>query len=141
MNQYIKDVLIKNGWDAKSYSYMKSEYKTRILKAYSKYTYEMTDEILEYLALFYNIKIRCQSNNLIICFNIKKSNRYRQMALDWQAEKFGVHQVIHIADLNPGYENLWMDESGGIWGDFEQYINFYGKNLCLAVETISKKLS
>lgn len=142
MNDFIRTILKQNGWDYRTYLLMREEYGKKIKKAYLKYSFPITAEMEESLSLFYNMKFRYNISfnkyvsNMLLCFDIKKSSKYKQEDLDWQAQKFGVSSVIHIADIKPGYQNIWMDESEGIWGDFENEICYYGSSLFEGIENI-----
>lgn len=142
MNDFIKTLLKQNGWDCKTFFVMKAEYIKQIRKTYDKYSFVLSSEMLEDLALFYNMKLRYEllyngwTSDMILNFNIKKSSKYTQESLDWQAKKLHVDCVIHIADINPGYQNIWLDEQGRVWGDFEQYICFYGSTIFEGIENI-----
>ncbi len=142
MNDFIRTILKQNGWSYNTYLLMRDEYEKKIKKSYLKYSFPITAEMQENLSLFYNMKFRYNIlfngyvSNMLLCFDIKKSSKYKQEDLDWQAQKFGVNSVIHIADIKPGYQNIWMDEGGGIWGDFENEICYYGSSLFEGIENI-----
>lgn len=122
---------------------MKDEYIKQIKKSYAKYSFVLSSEMLEDLTLFYNMKLRYElinkngwTSNMILRFNVKKSSMFSQESLDWQAEKLNVDCVIHIADIDPGYESIWLDEKGRVWGDYDQSVCFYGSTIFEGVENI-----
>lgn len=126
--EFVLGILKRNNWNVEMYNLNKDTYINKIRKGYSKFDFPLTDTNVTLLSVFYNmnVKYNADSRNESLSFRLKKSLKYSQQYLYQKAEKFDVKRVIHIADINPGYFMIWLDENDGIWGDYEETIYFYG---------------
>lgn len=139
MDSIIKKVLIENNWDKTNYLLMKDNYITKLRDNYSKTQNTPCLKILEDLSIFYNMKIRYETEkglNRVLFFSTKKIRQHSCMFLKEQAKKFQVEEVYYIADIDPGYYEVWIDINEGIWVDFEKEIYYYGNNLFQGVSNI-----
>lgn len=133
----ILSILKQNHWDEFNFQLMKQTYLDKLKRSYSKYDYPMKDSLLEKMILFYNMKLKFETNSdKILYFDVKKINKYRQSFLNMQAVKFSVKSVVYLGDIHPGYITVWIDEDEKVWGDYDNIIYLYGNNLYDSVENI-----
>lgn len=90
------------------------------------------------LSLFYNLTLNFSGNNKLY-FNVKKSLKYSQQFLDSLAQKASATNMIHIADRDPEYYSVFLDENGGVWQLDIQKFTYYGKPLTEGLLNIINK--
>lgn len=132
MESVIKKILIENNWNETDYVLMKDNYTIKLKKYYSKTHNIPSQKILEDLSVFYNMKIRYETKNglkRVLFFSTRKIKQHRSLFIKEQARKFQVGEVYYIADIDPGYYEVWIDNNEGVWVDFEKEIYYYGNNL------------
>lgn len=78
------------------------------------------------------MKIRYETKNglkRVLFFSTRKIKQHSSLFIKEQARKFQVGEVYYIADIDPGYYEVWIDNNEGVWVDFEKEIYYYGNNL------------
>jgi len=132
MDSNIKRKLIESEWDSVDYNLTKESRITKLLENYLKSGHIPSRKILEELSVFYNMKIKFETKRglkRILFFSAKKIRLHSCLFIEEQAKKFHVEEVYYIADIDPGYYNVWIDNNEGVWVDFEKEIYYYGKGL------------
>lgn len=136
----IKNALLENGWDKKSYFHFQDEYADQIKKKYRKKDKALPDKFVETLSMFNQMTIKFlnpESNNEeSISFDLKYLLNISNETLDREAKKIGVNKVYIIG--NYGYYWLLVDETENLYGVFERIVMWYGSTIMEGVENILK---
>lgn len=132
-------LLTKNGWQDKTYNFMKEDYFNRLKRRYEKGNYDITDELLMQLTYVYDSKLSFinrngRSNTLI--FASKNAYRYSTDYRKYLAEKIGCKTMIYLGTLQPGLLNIWIDDEMRVWGDYDFGKVFFGRGLYAGILNI-----